>query len=80
VPRVPLAYWLTGDTAHASAVVHDYLCKQAKTTEDWQRAADVFEEAMKAEQVPGWRRGLMANAVRGADPFKTYDPNQENMA
>ena len=27
VPRLPFAYWLMGDTAHASAVVHDYLCK-----------------------------------------------------
>ena len=66
VPRLPLAYWLTGDTAHASAVVHDYLCsvefRQRRIT--WGAAADVFDEAMKHEKVPAWRRKMMAWAVR----------------
>ncbi len=66
VPRLPLAYWLTGDTAHASAVVHDYLCREwypvGKIT--WSRAADIFGEAMKAEGVPAWRRALMVRAVK----------------
>jgi hypothetical protein len=76
VPRVPLAYWLTGDTAHKSAVIHDYLCRihypQAKIS--WRLAADVFGEAMKHEGVKGWRRWLMRNAVIGADPANKHGP------
>ena len=66
VPRVPFAYWLTGDSAHASAVIHDYLCREwypvGKIT--WARAADIFGEAMKAEGVPAWRRAIMVRAVK----------------
>lgn len=61
VPRLPFAYWLTGDTAHKSAVVHDFLCrhdfKDCYIT--WKTAAEVFREAMKVEGVPLWRRTLM---------------------
>lgn len=64
VPRLPLAYMLTGDTAHASAVVHDYLVDIAP----WDLAAKVFKEAMAAEGVPWWRRWPMYWAVRLADP------------
>lgn len=68
VPRLPFAYWLTGDTAHASAVVHDYLCsvEYARCKISWGRAADVFREAMKHEKVPAWRRTMMYWAVRMA--------------
>lgn len=72
VPRIPFAHFLTGDTAHASAVVHDYLVRielpQKRIT--WNQAARVFDEAMKAEGVPGWRRFLMFNAVRLSGVFK----------
>jgi hypothetical protein len=66
VPRLPLAYWLTGDTAHASAVVHDYLCRHWYTAcrITWAEAAKVFREAMAHEGVPLWRRNLMYFAVR----------------
>lgn len=66
VPRLPFAYWLTGDTAHASAVVHDYLCsvEYQRCRISWARAADVFREAMKHEKVPAWRRTMMYWAVR----------------
>lgn len=66
VPRLPLAYWLTGDTAHASAVVHDYLCRihYQSCKISWARAADVFAEAMRHEKVPAWRRQMMYLAVR----------------
>jgi hypothetical protein len=64
VPRLPLAHLLTGDTAHASAVVHDYLVDIAP----WRLAADVFREAMAAEGVPGWRQWMMYWAVRLAKP------------
>jgi hypothetical protein len=72
VPRVPLAYWLTGDTAHKSAVIHDYICRVwvPRLRITWREAALVFEECMKHEGVPAWRRKLMTWAVMGADPDK----------
>jgi len=75
VPRLPLVYWLTGDTAHASAVVHDYLCSvwYPGDSISWRGAANVFEEAMKCEGVPTWRRWLMLNGVLGADPDKQWE-------
>lgn len=68
VPRLPLMYWLTGDTAHASAVLHDYLTRYALLS--WADCARVFREAMKAEGVPAWRRNSMYWAVRAAGVFK----------
>lgn len=66
VPRLPLAYLLTGNTAHAAAVVHDWLCvnpgELATATID-----RVFREACEASGVPWWRRWLMFGAVRAAD-------------
>ena len=72
VPRVPLAYWLTGDTAHKSAVIHDYLARVwvPRLRITWREAAEVFEECMRHEGVPIWRRKLMKWAVMGADPDK----------
>lgn len=66
VPRLPLAYWLTGDTAHASAAVHDYLVRvnYIQGEISWKDAAKVFSEAMKDEGVPAWRRVLMTLAVK----------------
>ncbi len=61
VPRWVLpAFALTGDTAHASAVLHDYAVG-VYTKDD---AAQLFLEAMKAEKVPTWRRWLMYLAVQ----------------
>lgn len=75
VPRVPLAFWLTGDTAHASAVVHDYLVRvhYSQCRLSWAQCAEIFSEAMKAEGVPAWRRAIMAWAVRQADPANTWE-------
>jgi hypothetical protein len=65
VPRLPLMYWLTGDTAHMSAVLHDYLCTDfVPELMSWREAADLFREAMQAEGTPGWRRWGMYWAVR----------------
>jgi len=61
VPRLPLAYLLAGNTAQASAVVHDFLYEM-KAPRAW--ADDVFAAAMEAEGVAAWRRGLMWSAVR----------------
>jgi hypothetical protein len=78
VPRLPLMYWLFGDTAHASAVVHDYLCRNWVPAGmiEWREAAEVFREAMKHEGVPAWRRWLMYQAVAGADPARPWDKPQ----
>lgn len=62
VPRLPFAYFLAGDTAHASAVVHDYLYRNVACTR--KEADKVFHEAMHAEGVPSWRAHLMYFAVR----------------
>lgn len=71
VPRIPLAYWLTGGAAEASAVVHDYLCETQVYTRQlsWSKAAKVFLEAMKVEHVPAWRRYAMYIAVLLAGPI-----------
>lgn len=62
VPRAPLAYWLTGNTAHAPATLHDYLCRKGAIP---RREADkVFREAMEAIGLPGWRSWAMFRAVR----------------
>lgn len=62
VPRVPLAFWLAGDAAHAAAVLHDYLLNCGCATP--RGAAEVMREAMRAEGVPGWRSWAMYWAVR----------------
>jgi hypothetical protein len=76
VPRLPLAYWLAGDTAHRSGVVHDYLYS-VKAPRDL--ADEVFMACMKAEGVPGWRRSLMYAAVRafGGNYYQEREPHQE---
>lgn len=80
VPRVPLAYWLTGDTAHASAVIHDYLCREwyPACKISWRMAADVFRECMWHEGVPVWRRAIMHWAVMQADPAKKNSWSDES--
>lgn len=62
VPRLPVAYLLAGDTAHAPAVVHDWLYVTRKVP---RKVADaVFREAMQCDGVPWWRRQLMYVSVR----------------
>lgn len=62
VPRAPLMFWLTGDTARRPAVVHDYL--YATHAHPRAIADAVFLEAMGVAGVPWWRRQLMYRAVR----------------
>lgn len=61
VPRVPLAYWLTGGCADESAVVHDYLYQTHKV--GFMVANLVFLEGMKAQHIVWWRRQIMFIAV-----------------
>ncbi len=62
VPRVGGLYDLVGDTGHASATVHDWLCRSGKVPRS--RADKVFREALEVEEVPAWRRNLMYLGVR----------------
>lgn len=62
VPRLPVAYWLTGGTANSAAIMHDYLYA---TGELPRKLADqVLLEAMEVTGVPWWRRQAMYWAVR----------------
>lgn len=69
VPRVPVAFMLTGNAAHAAAVIHDYLYSSTICTRA--QADAVFEEAMAATKQPWWRRKLMWAGVRlfGGAPY-----------
>lgn len=69
VPRIPIAFLLTGDTAHSAAVVHDWL--YTTHTVDRATADAVLQEAAAAAGVPAWRRWLMWAGVRvgGAGPW-----------
>lgn len=61
-PRLPIVYWLTGNTSHRSAVIHDYLYHTGTVS---RKTADkVFLEAMESRGVPKWRRLSMYRAVR----------------
>lgn len=71
VPRLPLMYWLAGDTAHEAAVVHDWLYSEQKVSRD---VADrVFREASAASGVAWWRRWLMWAGVRIGGGFAWGD-------
>jgi hypothetical protein len=62
VPRIPLAFLLTGGKANKAAVIHDYL--YAKQEVSRAQADSVFLEAMKVSNQPGWRANLMWAGVR----------------
>lgn len=62
VPRLPLAFLLTGGTADRPAIIHDFLYR--KGVEDRATCDAVFYEAMEATGVPRWRRALMWAGVR----------------
>lgn len=44
-----------------AAVIHDYLLEHRTP---WFDAADIFEDALKATDIPKWRRMLMVGGVR----------------
>lgn len=62
VPRIPVAFWLTGDCAHEPAVVHDYLYATCEVPRDMADA--VLLEAMEVVGVPAWRRWVIYAGVR----------------
>ena len=74
VPRVPVAYWLTGGIAHISAVVHDYLYSTHLTTRS--EADQVFLEAAAASNIPAWRRNLMYWGIRAGGWQRWNKPSE----
>jgi len=61
-PRRPFAYLLAGCTAHAPAVLHDWLIRTNACPRE--QADLIFREAMESVNMPAWRVGMMYNAVR----------------
>lgn len=71
VPRLPVVFLLTGDTAHPAAVIHDFLYHGGAGLS--RRAADnVLLEAMASIGISAWRRHAMYLAVRafGGSSYK----------
>lgn len=62
VPRLPVLYAVVGNTAHAPAVVHDYLYASREVSR--READEVFYEAMAVIGVPKWKALPMFWAVR----------------
>lgn len=63
VPRVPVAYWLFGDTSHRAAVIHDWLYHHHEICDE-RTANKVLLEAMEAEGIPAWRRTFIYLGVK----------------
>lgn len=61
VPRLPVIYVLTGDTARSAAVVHDFLYGGIVSRKD---ADEVLYEAAIASGVSRWRAWMMWAGVR----------------
>lgn len=86
VPRLPVAYLLTGDYGHEAAVVHDWLYSaQAVDGEHVTRkqADAVFREALTNGGEPDWRTWLMWMGVRigGGGPYESAgQPQPERVA
>lgn len=65
VPRIALSYLLVGNTAHAAAIVHDYLYRKDSTPNVSKDIADsVFKEAMETTSIPKWRQAVLYAGVR----------------
>lgn len=64
VPRIPFVYLLVGNTAHAAAVLHDYLYQFHLPGIDRALADSVFYEAMVAHGEPQWRAWTIWSGVR----------------
>jgi hypothetical protein len=71
VPRIPLAYWLTGGKAKQASVVHDFLCETKLVSR--QMADEVFLEIMELTNVPVWRQKVMWAGVRAYASFTGKD-------
>jgi hypothetical protein len=78
-PRLPFAYLLTGNTAHAPAALHDWLIHTNACPRE--EADAIFREAMESIGMPPSRIRRMYNAVRAhtenlakrANPWGNHD-------
>lgn len=75
VPRIPIAFLLTGDCAQEAAVIHDWLYTSHEV--DRAKADAVFREAVSLGN-PGWRAWLMWAGVRvgGGGSWEAPGPDQ----
>lgn len=75
VPRIPVAFLLTGDCAQEAAVIHDWLYTSHEV--DRATADAVFREAVSLGN-PGWRAWLMWAGVRigGGGSWEAAGPAQ----
>lgn len=62
VPRLPVVFMLTGDTASKPAALHDYLYSSHEVPRAMADA--VLREASASVGVPAWRRWIMWAGVR----------------
>jgi Protein of unknown function (DUF1353) len=80
VPRIPLAYWLTGGMANKPATIHDWLyrsCIGPRSDDD-----AVLKEAMGVIGQPAWRCEAMYAGVRafgGKFYCSGHNPAQSGM-
>jgi hypothetical protein len=76
VPRIPVAFWLAGDCAHAAAVLHDWLYTSHQV--DRGTADAVLREAAMVGGVPAWRAWTMWAGVRigGAGAWRADGQDQ----
>jgi uncharacterized caspase-like protein len=75
VPRIPVAFLLTGDCAQEAAVIHDWLYTSHEVGRPMADA--VFREAVSLGN-PGWRAWLMWAGVRagGGGSWDAAGPKQ----
>ena len=64
VPRLPFAYWLTGDTGRKAGVIHDEVYHWHMGGASRAMADAIFHEALLAEGIVPWRAALMYAGVR----------------
>lgn len=71
VPRVPIIYELTGNSAIKPAVIHDFL--YTSKIVDRKTADRIFKEACVVALIPAWKRNLMWAGIRlfGTDRYGT---------
>jgi hypothetical protein len=62
VPRIAVAFLLTGDTAHEASALHDWLYGSHVVTRSVADA--VLREAAIVSGVPAWRASLLYYGVR----------------
>jgi hypothetical protein len=73
VPRIPVAWLLTGDTGHRAAVIHDWLYRSHERSRA--EADKLFYRILREDGEPLWRAVIMYAAVRlfGGAAYHRHD-------